>query len=96
MGRHAPPGWQPTYEKVRYIWKSTEHSIFLRDPVVVGDQWFCGTLIKGPLLKGMRVKRHGSTDDLLDFLIKTDAVLERTPMRLDPYSKQLQELVELP
>ena len=72
-----------------------ERSIFLRDPVVVGDQWFCGKFIKGPTLKGTPVNQDGSTADLLPFLVDPVAVIERIPMRLDPYSKQLQELVEV-
>jgi hypothetical protein len=89
-----PPGWLPSYEKVRYIGclDGKERSIFLRDPVVVGDQWFCGKFIKGPTLKGTPVNQDGSTADLLPFLVDPVAVIERIPMRLDPYSKQLQEL----
>jgi integrase-like protein len=59
------------------------------------DQWFCGKFIKGPTLKGTPVNQDGSTADLLPFLVDPVAVIERIPMRLDPYSKQLQELVEV-
>jgi hypothetical protein len=92
-----PPGWQPAYEKVRYIGclDGKERSIFLRDPVVVGNIWWCGKFLKGPLLKGTDVTQDGTTADLLPFLIELIDVIERIPMRLDPYSKQLQELAEV-
>jgi hypothetical protein len=90
-----PPGWLPCYEKVRYPRLDGKDFILLRDPVVVGDRWFCGIFRKGPLLKGEHVNQDGSNADLLPFLIELAVVRERIPMRLDPYSKQLQELVEV-
>ena len=77
-----------TYEQVRYhsSISDDECTIYLRNAIrSLSDKTLIGT----------EVNEHGAEGPSLKVVIDLDLVIERIPMRLDPYSNELEQLVAI-
>ena len=77
-----------TYEQVRYHSRiiDDECTIYLRNAIrSLSDKKLIGT----------EVNKHGAEGTPPKVVIDLELVIERIPMRLDPYSKELEQLVPI-